>query len=337
MGLKNSLRLGVVVVAGVAAVFALSASAGAQLVTGTTGPKATHIAYMSKADGEADIYAMTTSGFAKINLTHDSTVGLRADSEPAWSPDGQYVAFQRAGLKTQTSRLFVVRSNGSAEPHALVPQSALGISEMHPNWSPDGKTIVFSSNRTGHFELYTVGAAGGAARRLTFTASGVENLEPAWSPDGTAIAFVRHEWSGFGPPSFPTDSIYVLWLKTHQTVRLTDPGLGKSDCQPSWSGDGMRLAFESNRAGTEDVYVLDRKGDTLRRVTPLGSDEFHPTWSTFGSELAFVSDRTGPTEIYTLTVAPSTISLPPMRQLTFDKAPKANPAWERTTMMAPTS
>ena len=98
MSLKHALRLGVVMIAGVATAFALSASAGAKFVNQRSGPKATHIAYMSKVDGEADIHAMTTEGFAVTNLTHDKTVGLRADSEPAWSPDGQWVAFQRAAV-----------------------------------------------------------------------------------------------------------------------------------------------------------------------------------------------------------------------------------------------
>jgi TolB protein len=350
MSLKNSLRLGVVVVAGVTAVFALSASAGAQLVTGPTSPKATHIAYMSKADGEADIYTMTTEGLVQTNLTDDRTIGLRVDSEPAWSPDGQYVVFQRTSLKALGSRLFVVRTDGLSDPRALMPSSTVGASEMHPNWSPDGKSIVFSSNRTGHFELYSVSAAGGVARQLTSTKSGVDNLEPAWSPDGTAIAFVRHEWrlspvsslSPVDPPSIATESIYILSVKTHQTVRVTNPGIGKSDCQPAWSGDSLRLAFESNRNGTEDVYVLDRKssstqGNAPRRVTPLGTNEFHPSWASFGSQIALVSDRTGATEIYTLTVGPNPTSQPAMKQLTFDKATKANPAWERTTMMVPTS
>lgn len=337
MGLKNSLRLGVVVIAGAAAAFALSAAAGAQVSIGPNSPKATHIAYMSKIDGEADIYTMTTEGLAQTNLTDDATIGLRADSEPAWSPDGQWIAFQRTSIKGLGARLFVVRSDGRSDPRALMPPSTVTASEVHPNWSPDGKMIVFASNRTGHFELYAVTAAGGVARQLTFTKSGVDNLEPAWSPDGAAIAFVRHEWSPFAPSSIPTDSIYMLWVKTRQTVRLTNPGFGKSDCQPAWSGDSLRLAFESNRTGTEDVYVLERKGNVLRRITPLGTNEFHPSWSTFGSQIALVSDRTGATEIYTVTVGPGSSTSPTMKQLTFDKAPKANPAWERTTMLGPTS
>jgi Tol biopolymer transport system component len=338
MSLKNSLRLGVAVVAGVAAISALSATAGAQLVTGPTSPKASHIAYMSKLDGEADIYSMTAEGLAVKNLTDDKTIGLRADSEPAWSPDGQWVAFQRTGLKVPTTQLFVVRSDGS-NLHALTPTTSSRVSNMHPNWSPDGQTIVFSSDRTGNFELYMMSPKGGPVTRLTFTNEGVDNLDPAWSPDGTAIAYVRHEWSTFGEiPSIPTDSIYVLRFTsstTHPTYRVTNPGYGKSDCQPAWSGDSSLLAFESNRNGHEDIYVVDRKGSGLTRVTPLASNEFHPSWASLGRQMALVSDRTGATEIYTLTVPQlgSSTALPAMQQLTFDKAPKANPAMERITFL----
>jgi Tol biopolymer transport system component len=111
-----------------------------------------------------------------------------------------------------------------------------------------------------------------------------------------------------------------------------------SDCQPAWSGESLLLAFESNRNGTEDIFVVDPKGNGLRSVTPLRSNEFHPSWSTFGRQIALISDRTGATEIYTLTVtptAPVVTSKPAMKQLTFDKAPKATPAWERT-MPTPT-
>ena len=75
------------------AALALSASVGAQ----PAGPKADHIAFMSmKRTARLDIYTMDAAGFTQVNLTHDQTIGSRTDSEPAWSPNGQWVAFQRA-------------------------------------------------------------------------------------------------------------------------------------------------------------------------------------------------------------------------------------------------
>ena len=334
MSIKKSLRFGVVVVAVAATAFAISASAGAQLATGPNGPKASHIAYMSKVDGEADIYTMTAQGFAQTNLTHDKTVGVRADSEPAWSPNGRYVAFQRTGIKAPGTRLYVVRSDGS-NLHQLAWPSAVSANDMHPTWSPDGKAIVFSSDRTGHFELYMVKTDGSGLTRLTSTTADVDNIEAVWSPDGASIAFVRMARSA----AFSTASIYTLKLTTDATYRITKPMTGQGDYQPAWSADSKQIAFESNRAGTMDVYVVATNGKGLRRVTSLTSNETHPTWSPFGNQIALVSDRTGATEIYTLDVqTPGPIDqTPTMRQLTFDKARKANPAWERGIFMGLTS
>jgi Tol biopolymer transport system component len=321
--------MGVVVIAMLATAFAISATAGARP---DAGPTADHIAYMSMWDGQADIYAMDTGGLAQVNLTHDKTVGERVDSEPAWSPDGQWVAFQRNFLaksaKSIGSRLYVVKSDGT-KLRALTFSPSVATADRHPAWSPDGSTIVFSSNRTGHFELYMVKATGAGLVQLTFTKQGVDNLEPAWAPDGTSIAFAR---SVHGTTTVPmTDAIYSLSLLTSRTVPLTKPAFGQADSQPAWSWDSKRIAFQSDRAGNEDIYVIDRKGDGLLRVTRSKSNEYHPTWSPNGTRIALVSDRTGATEIYSLAMPrPGAVTPPVMRQLTFDKAFKANPAWERT-------
>jgi Tol biopolymer transport system component len=327
--------MGVVVIAILTAALALSASAGA----GFAGPRASNIAFTSMKDGQADIYSLSVQGSAQINLTHDGTIGLRADSEPAWSPDGQWVAFERTFIKANglSVRLFLVRSNGK-DLHALMPATINGVvADEHPTWSPDGSTIVFSSNRTGHFELYMVKATGTALTRLTNTKYTVENLEPAWAPDGRSIAFVRRQWSGEPViPSIPTDSIYTLSLVNSATHRLTAPGLGRSDSQPAWSADSRRIAFQSNRAGNWDIYFVDRMSSTttLTRVASSKYAELHPTWSPFGDQIAFISDRTGATELFTATLrVPSPTTQPPQpRQLTFDKAPKANPTWEHVFM-----
>jgi TolB protein len=330
----NARRLSVVVIAILTAALALSASAGAQ----PAGPKADHIAFMSMKDGQADIYTMDAAGFAQVNLTHDQTIGWRTDSEPAWSPNGEWVAFQRAYTKAQElgTRLFVVSSYGK-EMHALTPTTDLAVIDQHPAWSPDGSRIVFSSNRAGHFELYMVKATGTGLVRLTYTNVGTENLEPNWSPDGQSIAFVRRQWSGSPEiPSIPTDSIYTLSFTNSVVHRMTSPPIGRSDGQPAWSADSRRIAFESNRTGNWDIYIVNRTLATtsLMRVTSSKYAELHPTWAPYGNEIALISDRTGATELYTLVLpVPGSITPPQQpRQLTFDKAPKSNPSWEHVFM-----
>ena len=101
--------------------------------------------------------------------------------------------------------------------------------------------------------------------------------------------------------------------------------------------DSSRIAFQSDRAGNEDIYVVDRKGNVVR-VTSAKTNEYHPSWAPTGNAIALISDRTGATEIYSLTLLrPGSVSPPILRQLTFDKAFKANPAWERTLVPGPTS
>lgn len=57
---------------------------------------------------------------------------------------------------------------------------------------------------------------------------------------------------------------------------------------PSWSPDGSRIAFESNRSGSWDLYVLELESGSVRRITASRSDDRWPAWSPSGAHLAFV-------------------------------------------------
>jgi Tol biopolymer transport system component len=191
MKTRRSLRFGAVIIAVVAGLLALTASAG-----GSISPKADQIAFMSTLDGEADIYTMNLTGLMNKNLTHDETIGMRTDVEPAWSPTGEYVAFQRNFIKAEEfgAQLYRVATTGK-ELGPITPLQK-GVVDTHPSWSPDGNSIVFSSDRDGNFELYTVKASGFGLTQLTHTKLGIENLEPAWSPDGEMIVFTQRRGDG---------------------------------------------------------------------------------------------------------------------------------------------
>lgn len=325
---RTALRLGAVIIAVAAAAFALTGSAG-----GNTIPVADQIAYMSTLDGEADIYTMTPTGFLNVNLTHDKTLGLRTDVEPAWSPDGEYVAFQRNFVKTdvQSSQIFLVAADGTKLGPLMPPMA--GVADMHPTWSPDGQSIAFASDRGGNFELYLYTINSDQVVQLTHTKLGVENLEPTWSPDGKWIAFTRQGVAATVRPS----SLYILMVEKGITYKLTPPTLmGRGDHDAVWSPDSKRIAFTSDRFGSSlirsnDLCVVNVDGSGLTRLTKLAGNEVHPTFSPYGDQLAFIGDQTGATEVYSFTLPAPTTAIPPppskIQQITFDGAYKSNPTW----------
>ena len=98
------------IIAVVAGAFALTGSAGSNI-----SPVADQIAYMSMLDGEADIYTMAPTGLLNFNLTHDKTTGMRADVEPAWSPDGQHrrIPAEFPEGDSWGSQLYLVATDGT--------------------------------------------------------------------------------------------------------------------------------------------------------------------------------------------------------------------------------
>ena len=65
---------------------------------------------------------------------------------------------------------------------------------------------------------------------------------------------------------------------------------------PAWSPDGTRLAFTSTRDGNSELYVMNRDGSGLRRLTNSPAIDSTPTWSPTGTQIAFTSDRDRATE-----------------------------------------
>lgn len=78
------------------------------------------------------------------------------------------------------------------------------------------------------------------------------------------------------------------------------------DGAPSWSPDGTRLAFPSDRDGNWEIYILQTDGSTGARLTHNDDRDVSPTWSPDGKHLAFQSDREGKWNLYTMNAADGT-------------------------------
>ncbi len=155
--------------------------------------------------------------------------------------------------------------------------------------------IVFVSSRDGNFEIYVMDADGANQRRLTKNPA--KDYAPSWSPDGKHIAFISERDGHPGrAPGWFTSEIYVMDADGGNQQNLTNNP--KDDWDPSWSPDGKRIAFHSNREGrfNYDIYVMDADGGNLQSLTDNRNNDWNPSWSPDGERIVFSSSREGHVE-----------------------------------------
>jgi len=123
----------------------------------------------------------------RLATQHHEVVEHGDEGEAAVSPDGTEVAYTFTPREDLNRSEIRVASLESGEVRALT-----GTPEMHdgaPNWSPDGRRVVYTSERSGFYELHLVDADGSAGRRLT--SAGADHFETDWHPDGNRLLAVR--------------------------------------------------------------------------------------------------------------------------------------------------
>ena len=143
--------------------------------------------------------------------------------------------------------------------------------------------IVFSSNRDGDWDIYSMDANGDNLLQLTDHPASDE--DPACSPDGRRIVFTSERGI--------THDLYVMDSDGSNVVRLTHDNF--LEAHPSWTADGTKFAFASFRrlVGNVEIYVMDADGNNLINLTRDKMWNLRPSWSPDGRKIAFVGARGG--------------------------------------------
>jgi len=275
----------------------------ARWASGMPGAAASRLLFVSGGR----VYRVDSDGHDLTVVTPQGQTAL----SPAWSPDGQRLAYTQLG--EGKGGIVVQPAAGGASFLAPGSQTALNIT---PVFSPDGRTLAFAHSDEKGTDIYTANIVERCcAQRLT-VGRFADNLSPTFSPDGRRIAFIS---TRAGPPQ-----LYVMAADGTDQELLApfDYGATGSTNAPDWSPDGASVVFHREVSSSPQIFLVDVAGRRVRQLTSSGRNE-DPTWAPDGRHVAFVSDRSGRRQIWIVDIDTGRV-----RQLSTPGSARL-PAWSR--------
>jgi Tol biopolymer transport system component len=256
------------------------------------------------------LYSINSDG---TGLQLLSAIPGGTQTSPSWSPDGSRLLFTATSLGFDT-QIFLMNADGSAaapwldvfgdaawspdiglvaltvisedddamdiatvpfehpDPNALQVLASASVTSR-PTWSPDGGGLAFVSGLRipdvgTFFDMEVLDLSTGEREILPLELQGLD--APHWSPDGEWLLFAG------APERFSPRDLYLVHPNGTGLTQLTDTP--DDEITPTWSPDGTRIAFATNRDGNYEIYVMLADGTRPVRLTNHPAFDADPAW-----------------------------------------------------------
>jgi len=236
------------------------------------------------------------------------------DWSPAFSPDGNLIAFIRSSGPGLVDDLYVVAATGGEPKRLTFDKSDI---DGAPSWTPDSREIIFPSSRRGLSALWRIAASGGVPKRVGGV--GTSAFEPAVALKTQRLAYRS---------GLVRRNLWMVPLRDMKHAARTPQLLLATKGETTlshFSPDGRKIVFESTQSGYDEIWTVNSDGSNPAQLTFLNGMSGTPRWSYDGRFVAFDYRPADHSEIYLVEVSGG----PPHILSTVRGADNTVPSWSR--------
>jgi tricorn protease len=233
------------------------------------------------------------------------STSLSAQTPPKWlrypsiSPDGKTIVF------TYKGDLWKVPANGGN----AVPLTLHEAHDFMPVWSHDSKTIAFASDRFGNFDIFSISAEGGEAKRLTFYSNNEYPYD--FTPDNQRIIFGGVRMDVASNRQYPTGSQPELYSIATKGGRVQQVFSTPAE-DVRYNRDGSKMVYHDKKGGenpwrkhhtssiTRDIWTYDTKTQKHTKLTTFAGEDRNPVFAEGDKSLYYLSEANGSFNVHKL-------------------------------------
>jgi TolB protein len=201
-------------------------------------------------------------------------------TERPTEPRGKIVFTCQVFGDAQYNQICLMNADGSSQRRMTTADSS---DHTYASLAPDGRSIVFTSNQSGGYEIYEMDINGNQ-NRLTWLG---DAYAPEVSPDGSQVVFTYFDGTNQTTWRMDRDGGNVRQLYRYNG----------NAWDPTWSPDGTRILFASDRSGGVQLFTMKADGTDIRQVTDMSGLRGRSDWSPDGFTLATYAGDTWNREI----------------------------------------